>query len=237
MDKKIFERYAQYSVKVDRYYHCINAYANNHHGFKYIHDTLDGVYKRMREIESISGDIDIEIKNFLFHSYLMMQQVHITNLFSDNDPCNLGDLASDMRMYSYISCYCYQWNLFESLVSYVVEEMKNSNKLEKGIVNKLKNSKYQTKKMLDILNTEVFDGSELFEFIMPWYDKDGEFEKVDSSDLHLIRKNRNEYVHNILRHNIKNEDIIEKQRKYDTDMWILRKCAEKVFFSADKLGI
>ena len=40
IEQKYFEQYANYSVKVDRYLHCVNAYANNHSGLKEIHDTI-----------------------------------------------------------------------------------------------------------------------------------------------------------------------------------------------------
>ena len=40
IEQKYFEQYANYSVKVDRYFHCVNAYANNHSGLKVIHDTI-----------------------------------------------------------------------------------------------------------------------------------------------------------------------------------------------------
>ena len=64
IEQKYFEQYANYSVKVDRYFHCVNAYANNHNGLKDIHDTLDGTYKKMLELEKTGNDTDKDIRSF-----------------------------------------------------------------------------------------------------------------------------------------------------------------------------
>lgn len=117
----IFKQYADYSVKVDRYFHCVNAYANNYNGLKEIHDTLDGTYKRMLQLEKTEMDIDNDIKDFLHMSYFTMQRVYMTNVFSDKDLC-----VSNMvyvQLFSYITCYCYQWNLFEAFISYIVDKL------------------------------------------------------------------------------------------------------------------
>lgn len=34
IEQKYFEQYANYSVKVDTYFHCVNVYAMNHDGLK-----------------------------------------------------------------------------------------------------------------------------------------------------------------------------------------------------------
>ena len=67
-----------------------------------------------------------------------MQPIHITNIFSDLDPCNLGDKIYDMRIYSYITCYCYQWNLFESFITYIIKRIVESEKINKKVSDKLK---------------------------------------------------------------------------------------------------
>ena len=59
-----FEEYANYSVKVDRYFHCVNAYANSHNGLKYIHDNLDRIYKKVIELKENGTEIDEEIRLF-----------------------------------------------------------------------------------------------------------------------------------------------------------------------------
>ena len=99
---------------------------------------LDGTYKRMLELEETGNNTDNDIRSFLQMSYFIMQKIHMDNIFSDKDPCGLGDLVYDMQIFSYVTCYCYQWNLFESFVSYIVDKLSKSNKLKVDILNKLK---------------------------------------------------------------------------------------------------
>lgn len=136
-----FEEYANYSVKVDRYFHCVNAYANSHNGLKYIHDNLDRIYKKVIELEENGTEIDEEIRLFLQCAYTFMQPIYITNIFSDFDPCNLGDKIYDMCIYSYITCYCYQWNLFESFITYIFKRIIESEKIDKKVSEKLKKNR------------------------------------------------------------------------------------------------
>lgn len=234
IEQKYFEQYANYSVKIDRYFHCVNAYANNHNGLKEIHDTLDGIYKRMLELEEAGSDTDNEIRVFLQMSYFIMQKVHMTNIFSDKDPCGLGDMVYDMQIFSYVTCYCYQWNLFESFVSYIVKKLIESNKLNSNVSNKLRCSKGKTKKLLDVLNDEVFETSP-FVYVLPEIDNNGNFIKIGYDELNVIRKRRNKFVHSILNSSFEDENIMKLQKLYDTDMWILRLYAQNVFYQVNEL--
>lgn len=234
ISQKYFEQYSNYSVKVDRYFHCVNAYANNHNGLKEIHDTLDGIYKRMLELEENGSDTDDNIRNFLQMSYFIMQKIHITNIFSDKDPFGLGDLVCDMQIFSYVTCYCYQWNLFESFVSYIADKLFESNKLNDNVLNKLKCSRGKTKKLLDLLNDEVFENSP-FNYILHEKDSSGKFVKIGYDELDTIRKRRNQYVHSILNNSFDNENIMKLQKMYDKDMWILRLCAQNIFYQVNEL--
>lgn len=47
------------------------------------------------------------------------------------------------------------------------------------------------------MNYEVFESSPFYH-ILPEYDKNGEFIKIDFSDLNIIRERRNRFVHSIL---------------------------------------
>lgn len=167
-------------------------------------------------------------------SYFIMQKIHMTNIFSDKDPCGLGDLVYDMQIFSYVTCYCYQWNLFESFVSYIVDKLSKSKKLKADILNKLKRSKGKTKKLLDLLNEEVFKNTP-FDYILPEIDSSGNFVKIGYNELDTIRKRRNKFVHSILNNCFDNENIIKLQKLYDKDMWILRLYAQNVFYQANEL--
>ena len=233
IEQKYFEEYANYSVKVDRFFHCVNAYANSHNGLKYIHDNLDRIYNRMVELEENGAEIDKEIRLFIRCSYTLMQPIHITNIFSDLDPCNLGDKIYDMRIYSYITCYCYQWNLFESFIRYITKRIVKSGKIDKKVSDKLTKAR-GIKKTLAILNYEVFECSP-FSHILPEYDENGEFIKIGFSDLNIIRERRNRFVHSILDDDIEDAKIGQLQWRYDRDMWTLRLFAQNTFCLANKL--
>lgn len=233
IEQKYFEEYANYSVKVDRYFHCVNAYANSHNGLKYIHDNLDKIYNRMVELEENGAEIDKEIRLFIRCSYTLMRPIHITNIFSDLDPCNLGDKIYDMRIYSYITCYCYQWNLFESFIRYIIKRIVKSGKIDKKVSDKLTKAR-GIKKTLAILNYEVFECSP-FSHILPEYDENGEFIKIGFSDLNIIRERRNRFVHSILDDDIEDAKIGQLQWRYDRDMWTLRLFAQNTFCLANKL--
>ena len=195
---------------------------------------LDGTYKRMLELEETGNNTDNDIRSFLQMSYFIMQKIHMTNIFSDKDPCGLGDLVYDMQIFSYVTCYCYQWNLFESFVSYIVDKLSKSNKLKVDILNKLKCCKGKTKKLLDLLNDEVFENSP-FDYIMPEMGSSGNFVKIGYNELDTIRKRRNKFVHSILNNSFDNENIMKLQKSYDKDMWILRLYAQNVFYQANEL--
>ena len=162
-----------------------------------------------------------------------MQPIHITNIFSDLDPCNLGDKIYDMRIYSYITCYCYQCNLFESFITYIIKRIVESEKINKKVSDKLKKVR-GIKKTLAILNYEVFESSP-FDCILPEYDENGEFIKIGFSDLNIIREHRNRYVHSILNDDIKDNNIVKLQWQYDKDMWTLRLFAQNIFYLANEL--
>lgn len=166
IEQEYFEQYAYYSVKVDRYFHCINAYANNHNGLKTIHDTLDKTYKRMLELDQNGTNTDDEIRKFLQMSYYIMQRVCMTNIFCEEYSCDLGDKVYDIQFFSYVTCYCYQWNLFESFISYIVDKLIESNKLNSAISTQLKCNRRKTKKLLDLLDSKVFEHSP-FEYLLP----------------------------------------------------------------------
>ena len=235
LDKKMFERYANYSVKIDRYFHCINIYANNHNGLQYIHDNLDGIYNKTLELEKDGIKTDDEIKHFLLSSYLVMQNMHVTNIFSEKDECGLGDKVSDMQIFSYITCYCYQWNLFESFISYIVSNIIKEGKLSANVLKKLECNRGKTKRLLDTLNTDVFKQSP-FNAILPYYDNKGNFKQVGYSELNVIRERRNSFVHSIFLKEIDIKNIMMIQKQYNDDMWILRLYAQNVFNFANELG-
>lgn len=102
------------------------------------------------------------------------------------------------------------------------------------ILNKLKCSRGKIKKLLDLLNDEVFENSP-FDIILPEMDSNGEFIKVGYNELDTIRKRRNKLVHSILNNSFDNESIMKLQKLYDKDMWILRLFAHNVFFQVNKL--
>lgn len=234
IEQKYFEQYANYSVKVDRYFHCVNAYANNHSGLKEIHDSLDGIYKKVLGLEKNQNNTDSDIRNFLHMSYLVMQKIHMTNIFSDEDPCGLGDKVYDMQIFSYVTCYCYQWNLFESFVSYIVEKLIESKRLNSNILNQLKCNRGKTKKLLDLLNDRVFENSP-FNYPLSEIDNNGNFKKIGYKELDIIRKRRNKFVHAILNRNFGKENIMKFQKLYDKDMWVLRLYAQNIFYQANEL--
>jgi len=90
------------------------------------------------------------------------------------------------------------------------------------------------KKLLDLLNDEVFENSP-FDYILPEMDGNGKFIKIGYNELDTIRKRRNKFVHSILNSNFSNENILRLQKMYDKDMWVLRLYAQNVFYQANGL--
>lgn len=107
--------------------------------------------------------------------------------------------------------------------------------MSESILKKLKNSKGKTKRMLDILNTDVFEQSP-FSTILPFYCNNSNFKQVAYSDLNIIRERRNSFVHSIFSKEIDINKIILLQRQYNDDMWILRLFAQNVFFFSNDLA-
>lgn len=229
--KSQFINYADQSVKVDRFFHWTNAYAYNHENLKFF-------FKKYYELDMHFCNSNIDksdkISDFFSSTYLLVEMLSATNIYNDsNDTYDLGSISKDAQIYSYIVCYCYQWNLFESFVSDIVNELINSNKLQPKDTENLVKCKGKTKKMLDILKTLFSENP--FEHILPSIHPNSEssFRKAGYDELDTIRKRRNSYVHSILKNNLDDSEIFDLQKLYSDDMWILRCYAQNLFFIAD----
>lgn len=187
INNSLFEKYAIQSTKVDRFFNLTNAYAMNHENFKLF-------FKRYRDLYIHFYNSNIEkpdiITDFFSSTYFLVEMILATNLYNDNDPCNLGSISNDIQIYSYIVCYCYQWNLFECFVSNLLNDLIRSNKLKIQDTKKLISCKYKTKKMLDALKIILKENP--FEHILPFIHPNGKtkFQSIGFTELDTIRKKK-----------------------------------------------
>ena len=226
-NEQIFKDYAIHSVKADRFFHAINAYGNNHSYLKSAYECLEKGVTIVEKVADVNDEIESIFQNFR-SSYSLMRQLAMTNIFNNqNDPCNLGDMTIDISQFSYLTCYCYQWSLFETFVKNMVNIMIESNSISfevKCALTKLSKSS-SIKPILDWFHTSIFENTP-FMHLLPLYSHLGEFntKSIEYGDLDRIRRMRNKFIHAITKEYAKigSENMILLHRQYDEDMWVLR---------------
>lgn len=228
-----FKDYAFFSVKVDRFFNLVNIYGQ-HHG------TLKAVYKALPERDAIqralaNDSIDEEVKSFLLVAANFLNYMATTNIFSDSGDLNPDDLWKDTLNFSFYTCYCFQWKLFENFIKTMIKKAMDCSVLPDGVQKELEKLWFKTKQFLDLIESGKVFGKSPFVTVIPVKGWIPRTETCGYAELEEIRRLRNEFIHGIELPEITSEHILSKQSRYMRSMWILRKFAENVQHEVESL--
>jgi hypothetical protein len=224
-----FKHYALSSVKIDRFFNVLNIYGSHHHGIRDVgRAILQG--PEMPEL----GTLPERVSRPLVLARMVMRDLAITGLLADEE-ADLGPetVGEDMVNYAFFTCYVFQWLLFEHFIRSTVKSLAGAHRLPFTLAKHAPAS--------NILRQIRKHDSAVFDLILPA----SQFavlnyglppiEKYGLDDVDRIRTLRNELTHTTHAPSLAGLDTMSKQRRYETDMWILRHAAQGVAHWADGL--
>ncbi|HEX6751305.1 MAG TPA: hypothetical protein VF092_28700 [Longimicrobium sp.] len=214
-----FTAYADFSVRVDRYFHFVCIYGLHHSRLQFV----AGELARTR-YDPLS--LPPEITDTLSGASYVFAQLAATQIFAEPPGAiDSRTLPDDVLNFAFYTCFSFQWNLFENVLRKLITRLSVAGLLSQSLVAKL--STKGTARFLDLLHNEVFPASP-FVAVLPVPGWAGDFEQLGYADLKAVRELRNGLVHGIDDPSITAEDALEKQRRYDRAMWMLRTFAANV---------
>ncbi len=226
-----FKDYADFSVRVDRFFNVINSYSMHHNAIKHIYHMLPSWDKCEAAFDS---EIDEDVKMFLLTATNRLGYMATTNIFNDESDQAGGDLPEDALNFAFYTCYCFQWSLFEDFVKTMVRKVIDAGVLQPPVVKDLETKWRQTKQFFDKIESGDVFGRSPFTALLPAAGWMPSFDEYDYKDLNEIRVLRNQFIHGVESPEITSENILLKQRRYERSMWILRKFAENIQFDVQR---
>lgn len=220
-----FKDYAYFSVRADRYFNVVNIYGMHHNAIKQIHAALP---TRDKIEAALASDMDGDVKRFLTISAGAFGYMATTNIFNDNDDQADGDISQDALNFTFYTCYCFQWSLFEDFAKTMVRKIIDANVLSPDVINDLEKKWRHTKQFFDKIHSGDVFGRSPFTALLPVMGWMPSTEDVGYDDLNAIRDLRNSFIHGVESPEITSEDIWAKQRRYDRSIMILRKFGENI---------
>ena len=230
-----FKQYADFSVRVDRFFNIVNIYGTHNDSLKFMHSSLPD--REKVQIVINNDTIDREIRNYLLISANTLRYMATTGIFldsADTGAIDTENIRKDMLNFSFYTCYCFQWTLFENFVRTMVYKIIDNNAISDTVREKLEKRR-GTKEFLDFINSGSVFGESPFVTVLPVMGWIPTTEICDYSELNKIRMLRNNFVHGIETPEITSEDFLVKYDHYQRSMWILRKFAENVQFMVQEI--
>jgi len=223
---KEFKEYADFSVRVDRFFHLTSIYGWHHSGIKAMHARLPspGQIQGVLDDSSINEDIRLFLSVAAFTLGLMATR----GIFQDEDDQVGGDVSEDTLKFAFHTCYCFQWSLFEDFVRIMIQKTIDGGVLRTEVANRLKSKWGQTKQLLDMIERGEPFGASPFRSALPEPGWVRSTETCTYADLDEIRNIRNQLIHGVSNPELSSEDITSRQLRYDRSMWILRRFAENI---------
>ena len=231
-----FKQYALFSVRADRFFAVVNSYGMNHDKLKFVYKSLPK-HSKIEEI-ILRDDIDQSIKDFLLISATTLDYVaKSTGIFSDDETAiDNKDLWEDALNYSFYTCYCFQWSLFENFTKKMLRKAINANVFAQPIREALEGKWRKTKSLLDYIDSGNVFGSSPFVHMLPVEGWSPGIENITYANLDQIRELRNEFIHYGLESPVrKPENIMTNQSRYQHSMWILRLFAQNIDSEVQRL--
>lgn len=157
-----FEEYAYFSNRVDRFFNAANIYGMHHGALKYVHSKLPDRNKLRATLNS--GVLDDEIRDFVHACATKLSYMATTNIFSDisdGDSPHYMNISTDMLNFSFYTCYCFQWTLFENFIKKMVQKLVDSEVLSTVVRDEVRKKWGKTKRLLDYIESGAVFGTVL----------------------------------------------------------------------------
>jgi hypothetical protein len=175
-----------------------------------------------------SGALDDEMRDFLHAFFIRLDYMAATNIFSDfSDEYSIDSrsLSEDMLNFSFYTCYCFQWTLFENFIKKMVGKLVDARVVSPIVRDEVGKRWNKTKQLLDYIESGEVFGRTPFVTVLPASGWISTTETCDYHDLNRIRELRNDFIHAVESPQITPDNIATKYRKYERSMWILRNFA------------
>jgi hypothetical protein len=216
-----FKQYAWLSVQLDQYFAAIRI-------FGFHHDALKLAYKNLpngKDWPTDFGGFSEKARDFFVTSASALNYMGTTGIFSEAPHPELRSLKSDIAKFGYMTCYSFQWTLFENFVTAQVSFAADRGLLPHSICLKLKTLQRRTEQFLRYLDSGEVFGQSPFKSLLPSSIHLPEFITLGFDDLNKIRKLRNRFMHAA-------ENASEKfecnEQDYERSMWTLRQFAGNI---------
>lgn len=221
-----FEDYANFSVRVDRFYNAANIYGMHHDG-------LEGAYQAMPEREVVREALRDERINERFRRFGVivvnsLNYMATTGIFSDSSAPLPGRIPDDILNFGFYTCFCFQWTLFENFVKKSLRRASDAGTLSADVIQNLRDKEYRTKQYLDYIESGAVFGQTPFTTVLPARGWVPAMEQCTYADLNAIRDMRNAFIHGVEDPDITPDSVITKHQLYERSMWILRQFATNV---------
>ena len=221
-----FKQYAWFSVQVDQYYSAVRIFARSHTQFCNIYSSLPTGDDWPSDLSSIP--ISESAKDFFMLATNTFKRIGTTSIFESSSSDKLNNLAADMLNFSFYTCFCFQWTLFETFVKDSILGLVDEKVFSAEISEELLKIKRSTARFLNYVHKgSVFDRSP-FIAELPVTGWSVKTETCTFNDLDRIRNLRNDFIHAVTGPAILPTSEPEKEKLYDRSMWIMRKYAENV---------
>lgn len=229
-----FKKYADFSVRVDRFFNVASIYGTHHEGLKFVYSSMPDYFRR--QDFRANENVDEDFKTFMLTLGMTFQLMGATGIFSDDENAiDNSTISADIHNFSFYTCYCFQWTLFENFIKTMIRKAINADVFSQPVKEKLESKWGRTKSFLDYIDSGEVFGRTPFSHLMPvvgWVPKT---EEITYADLNKIRELRNKFIHGVESPEITSENIVVKQRQYERSMWVLRKFAENIQFEVQHL--
>jgi hypothetical protein len=228
-----FKVYATFSVRVDRYFHFVNIFGLHYGDLRCVYDALPS-HERLKEV-LVAPEMAEDVKRFLVMAANRLRYMGTTNVFSDAVEEPEGDMWSDALNFTFYTCYCFQWSLFENFLKTVLRKAIDAGAFDANIATQLRKKWRKTKEFLDLIESGVVFGQSPFRTALPVLGWKPAIEEIDYSHLDRIRELRNKFIHGLESPEVISDNTSDKQNLYDRSMWILRKFAENVQWNVQEV--
>jgi hypothetical protein len=220
----IFKAYAWSSVRVDKYYATVRIFARHYEALK----TAFRAIPRRNQWPTDFSSLTEQARKFFIAASGGLNYMSTTGIFSDEPYSELANLPRDTVAYASVTCYCFQWNLFETFVVAHVLEAVHYGRIRGGVAERLRKAERKIGRFLAILNSGEVFGHTPFRTILPVEGWTPSFETCEFKDLDRIRIQRNSLVHAASELELLQGEYEKLESFYERDMWVLRKFAENV---------
>jgi hypothetical protein len=221
-----FEDYANFSVRVDRFYNVVNIYGMHHSALK---SAYQAIPEREVTREALQAEqTDERFRRFGTVAVNSLDYMATTGIFSDSPDLVPGQIPDDVSNFGYYTCFCFQWTLFENFVKTSTRRAISAGGLPLDVVRNLRDKEYRTKAYLDYIESGAVFARSPFTTVLPVTGWVPTTEQCTYADLDLIRDLRNSFVHGVGDPGITPDNMLVKYKLYERSMWILRQFASNV---------